>query len=247
MSLGPTFAGGISAFLILREEFQSKRWGMLKAVNTSVHWLSWLFAFTVMGILNSLMGAIAATLLPNANALENVNFASVFGTLLFLNVALVAASFFLAALCGTFQSTVLTIFMILAMLILSVTPTIRSANTLFGYVSADLSLDTYGSISSGAGAFWLYASTERGKIDYDYFYDYDPNTTTTTTTKIFNLTEALCLCEVPLVSTEQGQYHKMLDERNDVPKTDIFQVGVCVVANFEHFISYAYLCQCVHG
>lgn len=222
MSLGPTFAGGISTFLILREEFQSKRWGMLKAVNTSVHWLSWLFAFTVMGVLNSLAGTIAATLLPNVNVWEHVNFASVFGTLLFLYLALVAASFFLAALCGTFQSTVLTLFVILAMLLMSVTPTIRSANTLFGYVSADLSLDTYGSISSGAGAFWLYASTERGKIDYDYFYDYDPNATTT---KNFNATEALSLCEVPLVSAEQGRYHKTLDERNNVPKTDIFQVG----------------------
>ena len=228
MSLGPTFAGGISAFLILRDEFQSKRWGMLKAVNTTVHWSSWLFAFTVLSVLNSLGGAITATLLPNVHALEAVNFASVFGTLLFLNLALVSSSFCLAALCGTYQSTVLTLFVILAVLVFSVTPTIRSASTLFGYVSADLSLNTYDSISSGGGAFWLYASTERGKIDYSY--KYDPNATTTTTNmtvtiESFNATEALSLCEVPLVSMEQGQFHKTVDERNSVPKEDIFQVS----------------------
>ena len=230
MSLGPTFAGGISEFLILRDEFQSKRWGMLKAVNTTVHWSSWLFAFTVLSVLNSFGGAIIATLLPNVHALEAVNFASVFGTLLFLNLALVSSSFCLAALCGTYQSTVLTLFVILAVLVFSVTPTIRSASTLFGYVSADLSLNTYDSISSGGGAFWLYASTERGKIDYSYNY-YDPNATATTnanttvTIESFNATEALSLCEVPLVSMEQGQFHKTLNERNNVPKEDIFQVS----------------------
>lgn len=226
MSLGPTFAGGISAFLILRDEFQSKRWGMLKAVSTSVHWLSWLFAFTVAGTVNSLAGAITATLLPNVHALESVNFGSVFATLLFLNLALVAASFLLATLCGTFQSTALTLFMILAVLVLSATPTIRLASQSAYYVTADLSLDTYTTISSEGGAFWLYASTERGKIDYSY--NYDPNATTVTATESFDSSKAVGQCELPLVSMEQGQYFKTLDDRNDVPKEDIFQVGEAI-------------------
>ena len=197
---------------------------MLKAVNTSVHWASWLFAFTILATINSLGGAITASLLPNVHALESVNFASVFGTLLFLNLALVSASFFLATVCGTFQSTALTLFVILAIMVFSVTPTIRSASTLYGYISAfDLSLIMgYGNaVSTGAGAFWLYASTQRGKFDYSY--NYDPTATNGTTT--FNATEALVLCEVPLVSMEQSRDYKTLDERNDVSKEDIFQVG----------------------
>lgn len=199
---------------------------MLKAVNTSVHWASWLCAFTVLATVNSLAGAMTASLLPNVHALESVNFASVLGTLLFLNLALVSASFFLATVCGTFQSTTLTLFVILAIMVFSVTPTIRSANTLFGSVSAfDLSLNTYGmgygSVSMGAGVFWLYASTQRGKFDYSY--NYDPTATNGSTT--FNATEALTLCEVPLVSMAQSRDYKTLDERNDVSKEDIFQVG----------------------
>ena len=197
---------------------------MLKAVNTSVHWASWLCAFTVLATVNSLAGAITASLLPNVHALESVNFASVFGTLLFLNLALVSASFFLATVCGTFQSTALTLFVILAIMVFSVTPTIRSASTLYGYISAfDLSLIMgYGNaVSTGAGAFWLYASTQRGKFDYSY--NYDPTATNGTTT--FNATEALTLCEVPLVSMAQSRDYKTLDERNDVSKEDIFQVG----------------------
>ena len=36
MSLGPTFSA-VSAFLILRDEIQSKRWGMLKAADASAN------------------------------------------------------------------------------------------------------------------------------------------------------------------------------------------------------------------
>lgn len=224
MSLGPTFSGGISAFLILREELQSKRWGMLKAVNTSVHWLSWLFSFTILGILNSIAGGLTAALLPNVHALESVNFASVFGTLLFLNVALVSASFFLAALCGTIQSTVLTIFIIIGIIVFSAAPTIRSGNSWYGYITAESSLNTYSNSDTGGGAFWLYGSTERG--NREYIYNVDPNSTETTTTA-----ETLTFCEVPLVSFEQSRNYKTLDERNNVPKEDIFQVsGVTTIS-----------------
>ena len=73
MSLGPTFSA-ISAFLILRDEIQSKRWGMLKAADSSAHWVSWLFAFTLLAIINSLLGGVVAAAVPNAHVLENVNF-----------------------------------------------------------------------------------------------------------------------------------------------------------------------------
>ena len=86
MGLGPTFVG-ISVFLILRDELQSRRWGMLKAADASAHWLSWLFAFIILGICNSLLGGITAAVVPDIHALQSVNFGSVFGTLLFLNLS----------------------------------------------------------------------------------------------------------------------------------------------------------------
>ena len=71
MSLGPCFAA-ISAFLLLRDEIQSKRWGMLKVVDSSAHWLSWLFACSVLAVVNSLLGGITAKVLPNIHVFESV-------------------------------------------------------------------------------------------------------------------------------------------------------------------------------
>lgn len=128
MSLGPTFSA-ISAFLILRDELQSKRWGMLKAADASAHWVSWLFAFTLLAIINSLLGGVVAAAVPNAHGLQNVNFGSVFASLLFLNVALVGASFFLAALCGTIGSAALTVFLVMGIIVAGSTPFIAASTT----------------------------------------------------------------------------------------------------------------------
>ena len=161
MSLGPTFSA-ISAFLILRDEIQSKRWGMLKAADSSAHWVSWLFAFTLLAIINSLLGGVVAAAVPNAHVLENVNFGSVFGSLLFLNVALVGASFFLAALCGTIGSAALTLFLVMGIIVAGSTPFIAASTTNFGiyYNYLGTSHDT------GSGTYWKYSSTERTSIEY---------------------------------------------------------------------------------
>lgn len=57
MSLGPTFAA-ISVFWILRDELNSRRWGVLRSagLRDSVHWMSWLTAFLVLATINSLLG-----------------------------------------------------------------------------------------------------------------------------------------------------------------------------------------------
>lgn len=193
---------------------------MLKAADSSAHWLSWLFAFSVLGVVNSLAGGIAAKVVPNVHALESVNFGSVVGTLLFLNMALVAASFFLAAICGTSQSTALTVFLIMGMIVASSTPAMGAAASMaysFVYDPARLSLDTYNHPDGTGGAFWAYSSTER---QYE-FGEYDPETGTYPT--------SMKQCELPLVSYEQGRNYKTTDERNEVPKEDIFQ-GCYVVA-----------------
>lgn len=222
MGLGPTFAG-ISAFLILRDELQSRRWGMLKAADSSAQWLSWLFCFAVLGAVNALLGAITAAALPNAHALESVDFGVVFGTLLFLNVALDSASSVLAALCGTIQSAFLTAFIVLGMIVASSVPAIAaSANN--AWPSASSTMYGYTSGYQG-GAFWLYASTEQANQNWDYnvdpdTFEYDYDNPVITVTK----------CEVPIVSYDQSRFYKTDEEREDVSKQDIFQVRRPVIS-----------------
>lgn len=199
---------------------------MLKTADSSAQWLSWSFSFYVLGTFNSLFGGITAAVMPNIHAFESVNFASVFGSLLFLNMALVACSFFLAALCGTIQSTTLTVFLIMGMIVAGSVPAIAASSTSFDSSDAySASLNTY-SHPTGFGAFWEYGSTERVMVEYGYEDNYDDltgeyiNTTTT-----IEMTQ----CEVPLVSYEQGHLYKTPVERDDVPKSDIFE-GCYVIA-----------------
>mmetsp|Transcript_22129 Transcript_22129/g.48128 ORF Transcript_22129/g.48128 Transcript_22129/m.48128 type:complete len:1680 (-) Transcript_22129:165-5204(-) len=211
MTLGPTFSG-ISAFLIIRDELQSRRWGMLKAADSSAQWLSWLFAFLILGIINSLAGGITAAVMPNIHAMQSVTFGPVFGTLLFLNIALVAASFFLAALCGTLQSTTLTVFLIMGMIVASFAPAIATVASAGYNNDAGAAANTYYDPSGTGGAFWFYGSTERTTVDYD---SYDPST------EAGNQTYRQC--ESPLISYDQSRLYKTQEERENVPKEDIFQ------------------------
>mmetsp|Transcript_2306 Transcript_2306/g.4967 ORF Transcript_2306/g.4967 Transcript_2306/m.4967 type:complete len:1771 (+) Transcript_2306:192-5504(+) len=214
LSLGPTLAG-VSVFLILREELQSKRWGTLKAASASAHWLSWLLAFALLGVVNSLGGAVVAAVVPDVHVFQSTDFGAVFGTLFFLTVALTAASFFLAAICGTCSSTALTVFFVMGMIVASSVPSIvNSASMAYSYEG--FSIDTYSHLyGRSGGAFWLYASTGRKAVEqkdnYDDNYNYINSTMTTRE------------CEVPIVSYEQGRYFKTPSEQDNVPKEDIFQ------------------------
>jgi hypothetical protein len=220
LGLGPTFAG-ISAFLILRDELKSRRWGTLRAADLSAHLLSWLFAFGYLGIVNSLAGAIVAAALPDVHVLQSIKgLAPVFGTLFNLNLALVAASFLLAALCGTIQSLTLTAFLVIGIVVASSVPAMNSASY---QDSAEASLDiSYGHPQWGSGGFWVYGSTERLRIDYSD--NIDPTTGVSMTT--------FSQCESPLVSHDQSRVYKTPDKQEDVPKDDIFQVRqICIPRN----------------
>jgi hypothetical protein len=222
MGLGPTFSG-ISAFLILRDELKSRRWGTLRAADLSAHLLSWLFAFGVLGVVNSFAGAIVAAALPDVHVLQSISgLVPVFGTLFSLNLALVAASFLLAALCGTIQSLTLTVFLVLGIVVASSVPAMISV----AWVSSDASLDIYGHPQWGSGGFWVYGSTERLRVD-------DSGNVDPTTGAWVNATTTLTQCESPLVSYDQSRVYKTPDDKQeDVPKDDIFQVRLgCFLRN----------------
>jgi hypothetical protein len=82
---------------------------------------------------------------------QHVNFGVVFALLLFLNLALVAARFVLAAACGTIQSTTLTVVVIIGIICAGSAPAIG----VFGgmsYFDASILMGTYHSYGDG-GAF----------------------------------------------------------------------------------------------
>lgn len=239
MSLGPTFCA-ISVFLILRDEFTSRRWGTLRSAGLadSAHWSSWFMAFGILAVINSLAGAITAIALPNIHAFESVNFGSIFGPLLFLNLALTASSFFLVAMCGSINSTTITVFIIMAIIVASSAPAIGTS------VMKSWSLDSSSSTSTSqpegtAGSFFAYGSTERVRIDYpnstwndDFSYEYVPGEASVST------------CQVPIISDEQGRFRKTEAERDFVTKEEIF-LGCYVIPGassaFVHSTSSLYL------
>jgi hypothetical protein len=63
--------------------------------------MSWWLPFILTSLVNSFGAAITAKSLSSIHAFENVFFMGIFGSFFYLNIALVGASFFLAALCGT--------------------------------------------------------------------------------------------------------------------------------------------------
>ena len=202
MSLGPTFAA-ISVFWILRDELNSRRWGVLRSagLRDSVHWMSWFTAFVVLATINSLLGGIAAKTLPNSHAFSAVNYAAVFGSLLFLNAALTTASFFLAAICGTCQSTALSVFLVMVIIVASAAPTIGVS---LGASSVSIEYES----SGGAGNFWAYASTERTSV----WYNYDSSEPSSTS------------YQSPIVSYEESRVYAYPEENLErYSKEDFFQ------------------------
>lgn len=215
MSLGATFSG-ISVYLLLRTEIASRRWGALRSagLRDSVYWGSWFVSFAVCGIINSLIGAIITVFMP-VHVFQHVNFGVVFALLLFLNFALVAASFVLAAACGTMQSTTLTVMVIIGMICAGASPAIGIYSSK-GYFDVDTATSTYGHAWGDGGSFWVYSSTERTRVQYS-------NYTWNSTTSQYDYGEAaLDQCELPLVSAEQGTFMKTAEQRDEVPLDDIF-------------------------
>ena len=92
----------IMAFIIIQVDIQTQMLGILRGLGLrdSVFWASWWIPFIGTSVANSLGGAITAAAL-SSHAFENIYFMGVFGSFFFLNLALVGASLFLAAVCGT--------------------------------------------------------------------------------------------------------------------------------------------------
>ena len=120
-------------------------------------------------------------------------------------MALIAASFLLAALCGTIQSTTLTVFLVMGMIVTSSVPAIATG--------------------SRPASFWRYGSTTTTDIQYDYSYDPETFTWDYTNRTVTSVNQ----CEVPLLSYEEGHFYKTPEERDAVDNSEVFQ-GCYIVA-----------------
>jgi len=232
MSLGPLVTG-ISSFLFIRDELASQRWGYLRSAGLadSAHWLSWLAAFAITGLINSLAGAVTVASLPGIHTFSSVNFGLVFATLWILNLALVSASFFLAALCGTINSTTLTVFVILAMMIASCAPLISTSSKSRPHDPGDSNNIYDGGTAGIGGIFWLYGSTEKSYNSYGaWFYDEE------TGESKFMEEDDLQQCQVPIVSDDQDFFPMDATERGMISKENFFQ-GCFILSGASSYFS----------
>ena len=207
MALGPCCSAVLVFNILHTVEFAPQMLGVQRALGLrdSVFWSSWYSSFAVIALVNSMLGAITAKLMPRIHAYDAIYFGGIFFSLWLLQLALIAASCFLAALCGTAKRG--PNWIILVMLICMWIPTMVSSGTTQWEDSG----------SSPSGAFWQNWHT----VEKDYRYDY-VNFTINETHSEIRWEREVSACNKPLVSEYQGHFYKTEEQRMAVRDDEIF-------------------------
>lgn len=146
----------ILAFLVIHAELEMKMLGTLRALGLreSVYWASWQIPFIFISLVNALLGAMTAKLIDaeQVHVYQHVYFGGMFASLFFLNIALVSASLFLAACCGSSRHGAP--WMVMLMFIGVWIPLIVIAGSSSAATGYELS-------ASPTGLFWINANTVR--------------------------------------------------------------------------------------
>jgi hypothetical protein len=149
------------AFLAVHAELEMKMLGTLRALGLreSVYWMSWQIPFIVISLINALLGAMTAKLIDanQVHVYQHVYFGGMFGSLFFLNLALVSASLFLAACCGTSRHAAP--WLVMLMFIGAWVPFLVIASTSTMPYSSGVTNN--GLSASPTGLFWVNANTVR--------------------------------------------------------------------------------------
>jgi hypothetical protein len=203
LALGP-MAHAIAAFLTVQSEIQSEMLGILRGLGLrdSVYWTSWWIPFLLTSATNALLGAIAAQVV-SVHVYETVYFGGVFGAIFFLNLALVGASLFVAALCGTSRGST-AIWFILLMIIAVWVPLIVQSSEWSIPTQSGLDSLAVSSRITPLGLFWLNFNTSLVITNYtgdELSYDE---------------------CQAPIIDEFQGNFHKTAEERMNFPEDDWF-------------------------
>jgi len=208
----------IFAFVVLNGDLTAQLLGVLRALGLrdSVYWLSWYAPFAGISFFNAFMGAITAQILPG-HVYENVFFFGTFASLFFLNLSLIAASFFLAAICGTSRKLCsnIAILVIIIMAFIPLFVTRASSNMPYPGV-----WPTFTTLPSGL--FWEYTTTEGATLSFETPTDDQWWNNTGNITFDFQTNSTLTYCDVPLLSESQGTFFKTIEEREGVEAEDIF-------------------------
>ena len=216
MALGPCFNAVLVFNILHTTEFVNQMLGVQRALGLreSVFWASWYISFAAIAFVNSILGAITAKLMPGIHAYENIYFGGIFISLWLLQLALTAASCFLAALCGTAKRG--PNWLILMMLIAMWIPTLVNSG----------SSSWYDGGTSPSGSFWQYSDT----FDRTYattFYNDTINETHWETN--WDIEETVC--QRPLVSDFQGHFYKTEEQRKEL-RDDEYFVGCFTLASW---------------
>lgn len=168
----------ILVLVIMQVDIQTQMLGTLRGagMRESVFWMSWWVVFTLTSLANSLGAAITAKSLQSVHAFDNVFFMGIFGSFFFLNIALVGASFFLAAVCGTARGGTGT-WLIVLILVAQWSVYLHQVIMTIGATSA---IDIQYSHDTPQSLFWINKQTERVSF------------------------EGSTSCELPIVSKAQG-------------------------------------------
>lgn len=216
MGLG-AMVHGLFAFSVINNEVSAQLLGVLRALGLrdSVYWLSWYTAFGSIALFNSLLGAITAMLVPG-NVYENVFFAGIFASLFFLNLSVIAASFFGVAVCGTSRK-LFSNFMLLAMIFLAFIPLfVGRGRSILPYAS------WYASFSDNpSGFFWEYKTTEIAVPNFESG-PLDNQWQNNTDDEPFIEQMTMTFCHQPILNEFQGKWFKTEDERETMAAEEIF-------------------------
>lgn len=158
----------------------------------SVFWASWWVVFTLTSFANSLGAAITSKSLSSVHAFDNVFFMGIFGAFFFLNIALVGASFFLAAVCGTARGGTGT-WLIVLILVAQWSVYLHQLITTQAAGSAQAAISAYDTPQS---LFWTNMQTENP------------------------LLAGVENCEVPIVNKAQGDLFRT--DPSDFPEGEFF-------------------------
>ena len=184
----------ILVLVIMQVDIQTQMLGILRGagMRESVFWASWWVVFLFTSLVNSLGGAITAKSLSSVHAFDSVYFMGIFGSFFFLNIALVGASFFLAAVCGTARGGTGT-WLIVLILVAQWSVYLHQLITALGTDSASELNNSYDTPNA---MFWTNMQTEKV-----YF-------------------EGSESCDVPIVSKARGD--TFLVDPSDFPDGDFF-------------------------
>jgi hypothetical protein len=221
LAIGPLLFS-IVVYCIVHEELSIHMLSVLRqnGVLDSTYWLSWYIPFTILAIVNSLLATGVTKLIP-IHVYESVYFGGIFGSYLFLHLALMSSSMFLATVQGLRKRFVIffLFIMILAIWMPILTMLTQSAFGITATANQDID-------HTPTRLFWVYQQTETrigsgtNRFNDDQFIN-----------SINDRNQTYDICHIPIISEQESNVYKTPTQREEV-SPDQFFTGCYVSAGW---------------